>query len=204
MAAFMLFTLLAAGCRHKAPVIAPAAAPPPPLPAKPIDQAASLPPVPPPETPKVEPAGAEQPAQPPPQKPRRAPRRKPKPATTTTPATGDQTAKEASKESPAAAPGTTQQAAAGEPPESSPIGQLSTSGPEAGAAARRDILDAITATEKGLNELKRPLTAQDKETVTQIRTFLTKARQALSQDDLDGAKTLSTKARVLLEELTKG
>jgi ribosomal protein S20 len=37
----------------------------------------------------------------------------------------------------------------------------------------------------------------------EIRTFLTKAKQALSQDDLDGAQTLATKAKVLLDELTK-
>jgi len=39
-------------------------------------------------------------------------------------------------------------------------------------------------------------------TATQIRTFLSKAKQALDQDDLDGANTLVTKAKVLLAELT--
>jgi hypothetical protein len=32
---------------------------------------------------------------------------------------------------------------------------------------------------------------------------LTKAKKALDQDDLDGANTLATKAKVLLEELLK-
>ena len=51
--------------------------------------------------------------------------------------------------------------------------------------------------------MKRSLTSQEQETVNQIKDFLSKARQALSIDDLDGAKNLATKAKVLLDELTK-
>ena len=64
-------------------------------------------------------------------------------------------------------------------------------------------METITNTENGLNGIKRALSSQEQETVSQIRTFLQKARQALSNDDLDGAKTLATKAKVLLDELTK-
>jgi hypothetical protein len=85
----------------------------------------------------------------------------------------------------------------------SPIGQLSSTGGGGSLPSRHDIQDQITATENGLNGIKRTLTADEQVTATQIRTFLTKSRQALEQDDLDGANTLVTKAKVLLGELTK-
>ena len=180
IAAFMLLAVLISGCKHNTPVAPPVAAQAPPLPPKPIAQVAALPPVPQPE-----------------QKPKRPTHHKPKPATPGT----DQGAKEPAKETPPA--GSTQQASSGEAPESSPIGQLSTAGDSSGTPSRHDILDTIASTEKSLNDLKRTLTPAEQQTVTQIRTFLSKAKQALSQDDLDGAHTLSTKAKVLLEELTK-
>jgi ribosomal protein S20 len=96
-----------------------------------------------------------------------------------------------------------QEASAGEPPEMSPIGQLSTTGDNTGTPARNEILKQIDDTEKGLSAIKRPLKQEEQTTATEIRTFLTKAKQALSQDDLTGANTLVTKAKVLLDELTK-
>lgn len=197
LAAFLLLAVIATGCKKKTPVITPTQAQAPPLPAKPMTQVAALPNVPPPPTPQVSPA-PEQPPEPPPEKPKHTLRHKPKP----TPATGDsdQNPKEAPKET---APGATQQATAGEPPAASPIGQLSTAGDSSGTPPRHDIEETITSTEKGLNDLKRTLTAAEQETTVQIRTFLTKARQALDQGDLDGAHTLATKAKVLLDELTK-
>ena len=201
IAAFMLLAVLISGCKHNTPVAPPVAAQAPPLPPKPIAQVAALPPVPQPETPKVGAPGSDQPPPQPEQKPKRPTHHRPKPTTPGTPAGTDQGAKEPSKET---SPGTTQQASSGEAPESSPIGQLSTAGDSSGTPSRHDILDTIASTEKSLNDLKRTLTPAEQQTVTQIRTFLSKAKQALSQDDLDGAHTLSTKAKVLLEELTKG
>jgi len=196
LAALMLLAVFVSGCKHKTPVVVPVAAQAPPPPEKPIAQVASLPPVPPPETPKVGAPGSDQPPPPPP-KPHRT-RHKAKPAT---PATGDQNTKEPAKETQPATP--TQQASLGEASEASPIGQLTTAGDSSGTPSRHDILDTIAATEKGLNDLKRALTPAEQETTVQIRTFLAKAKQALSQDDLDGAHTLATKAKVLLDELTK-
>ena len=40
--------------------------------------------------------------------------------------------------------------------------------------------------------------------VAQVKIFLDKARRALEDNDLDGAETLNTKARVLLNELEGG
>jgi hypothetical protein len=103
---------------------------------------------------------------------------------------------------PAAAP-PTQTASTGTAPESSVIGTLSTGDVATGSQTRRETTDLINTTETGLNSIKRPLNGQEQETVGQIKTFLQKARQALQVDDVDGAKTLATKAKVLLEELTK-
>jgi hypothetical protein len=93
--------------------------------------------------------------------------------------------------------------ASGQPSEMSPIGQLSTTNGDANTADRHAISDQIDGTENTLNGIKRSLTSDEQKTVTQIRTFITRARDALKVDDLDGARTLSTKAKLLLEELTK-
>lgn len=196
MAVCMLLAVLVSGCKHKTPVVVPVAAQAPPPPEKPIAQTASLPPVPQPEVPKVGPPGSDEP--PPQPKPHRATHHKPKPAT---PATGDQNTKEPAKDNPPAT--ATQQASTGEAPAASPIGQLTTAGDSTGTPSHHDIQETIDSTEKRLSELKRTLTPAEQETTVQIRTFLTKAKQALSQDDLDGAHTLATKAKVLLDELAK-
>ncbi|HVJ07329.1 MAG TPA: hypothetical protein VM554_03025 [Acidisarcina sp.] len=101
---------------------------------------------------------------------------------------------------PASAP--VQQAAV-EPSGVSPIGQLSSGEGANGAQKRHDTSDLISNTEQGLNAIKRALNTQEQETATQIRTYLKQAKQALTVDDVDGASTLATKAKVLLEELTK-
>ena len=83
-----------------------------------------------------------------------------------------------------------------------PIGQLTAAGESTNTPRRNQILDEINATQKGLDGLNRPLSKQEQSTANQIRTFLTRARQALNQEDLDGAHILVTKAKVLLAELT--
>jgi ribosomal protein S20 len=40
-------------------------------------------------------------------------------------------------------------------------------------------------------------------TAAQIRTFLKQAEQAMDNGDMDGAHTLATKAKLLLDELIK-
>jgi hypothetical protein len=192
-AVFVLLLFLLSGCKHKVNTLPPVIAQAPLLPPKPNVEVAELPPVPPPPTPNVGPPGSDEPKTPPPQKPKRTTHKKPK----TTPPAGDP-AKEPAKETPVQ-----QEASAGEPPEMSPIGQLSTTGDNTGTPARNEILKQIDDTEKGLSAIKRPLKQEEQTTATEIRTFLTKAKQALSQDDLTGANTLVTKAKVLLDELTK-
>jgi hypothetical protein len=73
-----------------------------------------------------------------------------------------------------------------------------TSRPDSG-----DVAKQIDETEKALNAMKRPPDAEEQKTAAQIRTFITMAREALKYDDLDGASTMSMKARALLLELCK-
>ncbi len=116
----------------------------------------------------------------------------------------EQTAQEAKPPATTAnAADTAQVASTGQPPEMSPIGQLSTGTSDANAADRQVLTNDINSTETTLNGLHRTLSDEEQKTVALIRTFITKARQALKTDDLDGAKNYSTKARLLLDELTK-
>jgi outer membrane biosynthesis protein TonB len=192
--AVLIALCMVAGCKHKTQTAPPPQAQAPILPPGNISQGMPPPEMPPPEAPKVNPPETDQAQQPPP-KPHRTTRRKPKPADST-PAEGQTPAQtQATKE--------TQQASAGEAPAASPIGQLSTPSDSGNTLTRRTVDEDITATENGLNGIKRQLSAEEQVTAMQIRTFLTKAKQARDQDDLDGANTLVTKARVLLTELTK-
>ena len=96
-----------------------------------------------------------------------------------------------------------QEMASAPPTGASPIGQLSTAGGDANAADRGAIADQINATENALNSLHRRLSPKEEKTVAQIRSFITRARDALKTNDLDGARTLSTKAHLLLQELLR-
>ena len=61
----------------------------------------------------------------------------------------------------------------------------------------------IADTERGLNGINRKLNDQEAKTSAQIREFLKQARAALNTNDVDGAHTLATKAKVLLNELNQ-
>lgn len=131
-----------------------------------------------------------EPQPPPPQKPQSHRRKQPKqttPATTPTPAPTQ----------PAEKP--KEQASSGAP-EVPAIGQLSTGDP---SDLRQQTTDTIASTEKSLNGINRKLSDQEQKTSSQIREFLKQAKAALNSGDVDGAHTLSQKAKVLLEELTQ-
>lgn len=90
-----------------------------------------------------------------------------------------------------------------QPGEKTPIGQLSADNANSNTADRHGISAQIDSTEIGLNTIKRPFNPDEQKTAALIRTYITRARDALKADDLDGAKILSDKAKQLLEELTK-
>jgi hypothetical protein len=82
----------------------------------------------------------------------------------------------------------------------SAIGQLSSGDP---ADLRQQTENSIAATERGLNNITRQFSGQEKKTAAQIREFLKQARVALGSGDVDGASTLAAKAKVLLGELSR-
>lgn len=89
----------------------------------------------------------------------------------------------------------------GDTSQPTPIGQL-TAGPTPDTSgSRQQAADLIDSTERGVNGLHK-LNADQNKTVAQIRSFLDQAQRALHNGDVDGAHTLATKAKTLLDELT--
>ncbi len=62
--------------------------------------------------------------------------------------------------------------------------------------------EQIHQQEGRLMALKHPLSNDGEAVALQVRAFLAKARQAVTDNDLDGARTLTTKAKVLIDELS--
>ena len=201
--AILMLAYLLTGCRHK---IVPAPAPvvtPPPLPPSSMTHTQSLPPVPQPGPPKAGPPGSdkqtaeEQPAPAP--KPTHRTRKHAPAADATTAATATTTANQAATPTPTAAqvnaPSSSPKA-----PEPS-LGQLS-AGSGADSHERAAMTDEIHTQELRLNAIKHPLNSESEAITLQVKAFLTKARQAATENDLDGARTLTMKAKVLLDELS--
>jgi hypothetical protein len=105
----------------------------------------------------------------------------------------------AAQEAPEAA-GNTQQAANDATTEEPAIGVLSSGDPP---DMRRETMDTLDDTEKGLKDIGRSLNSQEQKTAAQIRQFIRQARKALVSNDVDGAHTLAAKAKVLLSELNQ-
>jgi hypothetical protein len=159
--------------------------------------------MPPPKLPKIGPPDATSAASHPNPKPQKPGRRKAR--HTTVEASGSASGSEQTAQVPAQPPKgaqPTEDAANRGGADVSPIGQLSAEGESTNMPRHNEIMDEINSTEKGLNEIKRPLSHDEQTTAAQIRTFLIKARDSIKQEDLDGAHTLVTKAKVLLAELT--
>lgn len=88
-------------------------------------------------------------------------------------------------------------------PAASPIGQLSADDSSGNPALRQQTIDLISSTEKRLKTVNSKLAASRQETMVQVQSFLTQAKQALEINDLQGANTLATKAKILVDELLK-
>lgn len=83
-------------------------------------------------------------------------------------------------------------------PAVSAIGNLTA--PDA-SNVRQETDTLIEQTEKALNGITRKLSEPEQKTAAQIREFIKQAREALTSGNFDGAHTLATKAKVLLDEL---
>jgi hypothetical protein len=189
-----LLPLLAAGsigCRHKAPAPVAQTTTAPPLPPSSMTQVPAVPSLPAPAQPQVGPPGSDQKAEETPPTPVRKPHRPKKRLPPADPATMI-----ASAPAPAAPV-----ASAISPPEPT-LGQLS-AGAGADSRERAAMSEQIHVQEVRLSNLKHPLSDEDEAITKQIESFLSKARQAVAANDLDGAQTLTTKAKVLLDELSR-
>ena len=85
----------------------------------------------------------------------------------------------------------------------SPIGLLSAGDSSDNPALRQQTLGLIAATERRLKTVNANVAASKQNTMVQIHLFLTQARQALVINDLQGASTLATKAKILVDELLR-
>jgi ribosomal protein S20 len=172
-------TLGLSGCRHK-PVVTP-------LPA--VTQPVELATQPPPAMPPLIDAPPAEKLPPPPVatsggKPHRE-RRKPAKTTASTAATP-----------------TVQIATAEPPPEQTAIGALS-SGGDGNPRAQQEAADLIASIEKRLNALPSQKVEEEKSQISKIKNFQRQAQEALTSGDTEGAKTLATKAKLLLDDLEK-
>jgi len=82
-----------------------------------------------------------------------------------------------------------------------PIGQLTAGPTQDNGGSRQQAITLIDSTQRGVASL-RNLNGDQNKTVVQIRSFLEQAMRALHNGDVDGAQTLATKAKTLLDELT--
>jgi hypothetical protein len=77
-------------------------------------------------------------------------------------------------------------------------------GPNAGqASSKRDnINQLLDATEQNLKKISgQQMSANQQETVTQIRQFVSQSKAALTNADLERARTLAWKAKTLTDDL---
>jgi ribosomal protein S20 len=95
-----------------------------------------------------------------------------------------------------------QVAAAIPPPEETAIGAL-TAGGEASPQTKQEAADLIASSEKRLNALPAKKAEDEKAQVSKVKNFLKDAQEALKSGDAEGAKTLATKAKLLLDDLEK-
>jgi ribosomal protein S20 len=95
-----------------------------------------------------------------------------------------------------------QVAAAVPPPEETAIGAL-TAGGEASPQTKQEAADLIASSEKRLNALPAKKAEDEKAQVSKVKNFLKDAQDALKSGDAEGAKTLATKAKLLLDDLEK-
>lgn len=96
----------------------------------------------------------------------------------------------------------TQVASAAPSPEETAIGAL-TAGGETNPQTKQEAADLIASIEKRLNALPAQKAEEQKAQVSKVKNFWRDAQEALKSGDAEGAKTLATKAKLLLDDLEK-
>jgi ribosomal protein S20 len=110
--------------------------------------------------------------------------------------------KVAAKAAPAPTPAPTQAVVAEPGSEAAAIGAL-TAGAEANPQTKQDAADLIASIEKRLNSLPTQTTDEQKAQISKVRNFWRDAQAALKSGDSEGAMTLATKAKLLLDDMEK-
>lgn len=88
-------------------------------------------------------------------------------------------------------------------PDASPIGRLSAGDSAGSAVLRQKTVQLIASTESRLKTVSSRVASNKHDTITQIHGFLAQARKALDINDLQGAQTLATKAKILVDEMLR-
>lgn len=82
------------------------------------------------------------------------------------------------------------------------IGEL-TAGGAANPQAQQEAADLIGSIEKQLSSLSAQTVRAQRTQISKVRNFSRQAQEALSSGDIEGAKTLATKGKLLLDDLVK-
>jgi ribosomal protein S20 len=82
------------------------------------------------------------------------------------------------------------------------IGEL-TAGGAANPQAQQGAADLIASIEKRLNTLSAQTIRRQRTQINKVRNFQRQAQEALNSGDIEGANTLATKAKLLLDDLEK-
>lgn len=101
------------------------------------------------------------------------------------------------------APPQTQPAEVDAPPtEAAAIGELSTGG-ASNPRSQQEAAEMIASIEKRLNGLSAQVAEEQKSQISKVKNFEKQAQDALGSGDVEGAKTLATKARLILDDIEK-
>jgi hypothetical protein len=87
-------------------------------------------------------------------------------------------------------------------PEDAAIGALSLGG-EANPRSQQEAAELLSSVERRLSGLAASKAKAEKAQVSRIINFQRQAQAALDSGDAEGAKTLATKAKLLLDDLEK-
>jgi hypothetical protein len=87
-------------------------------------------------------------------------------------------------------------------PEETAIGALSLGG-EANPRSQQEAAELLSSVERRLSGLPTSKAKAEKAQVSRIINFQRQAQAALDSGDAEGAKTLATKAKLLLDDLEK-
>lgn len=81
------------------------------------------------------------------------------------------------------------------------LGQLTTGGESNNEQMRRQTDDLLKSQNRRLSTLSPALVARHSKQVEQARLYLKQAGDAWNKQDIEGARTLGTKAKILLDEI---